>query len=380
MKAKQFTANNVSEITEAAKEMKEFGASAVIIFSGIDLLKSDEMKSLHTELGIPVLGCSTAGEISQDGVFDDSAVMTAVRFDSDVKVTTGLAPVGGDEGLSAGRSMGETMKAVNLKSVFVLGQGIGINGSALSEGLKSMLGSDTTITGGLAGDAGAFQQTWVLLNDKVYSDHVAALGFAGEKLEVAYGSKGGWQAFGPVRRVTRAEKNVLFELDGEPALDVYKKYLGDKASELPASGLLYPFCILSDNETETGLTRTILGIDEATGSLTLAGDVANNGQLRLMHTDNDGLVSGAGQAAKQANSMLAASDSEGLALMVSCVGRKLVLGTDVDEEVDAVRDGFNGETVLAGFYSYGEICPFLSKEDCQLHNQTMTITYLRESA
>lgn len=380
MKLKQFTANEPSEIAAIIEELKAFKPSAVLIFAGIDLLKCEETKKIHASVGAPVLGCSTAGEIAQAGVFDNTAVITAIQFNSNVKVVSSLSPVGGDEGLSAGRSLGKTLKMPHLKSVFVLGQGIGINGSALSEGLKEIVGQDTTITGGLAGDAGAFQQTWVLLNDKVYSDHVAALGFSGEKLEVAYGSKGGWQAFGPVRRVTRAEKNVLYELDGEPALEVYKKYLGAKASELPASGLLYPFCVLSDNQTETGLTRTILAVDEKTGSLTLAGDVANNGQLRLMHTDNNGLIDGAGKAAHQANDMIAKSGAEGLALMVSCVGRKLVLGTDVDEEVDAVRDAFNGETTLTGFYSYGEICPFLSKQDCQLHNQTMTITYLREAA
>lgn len=380
MKTKQIAANDTSEIVEAIQELKDFKPSVVLIFAGIEMLKSPEMLSLHQQFGVPVIGCSTAGEIAQNGVFDKTAVMTALRFETDVTVVAAEAEVGQDDGISAGRSLGKALNKPGLKSVFVLGQGIGINGSSLSQGLKEVVGASATITGGLAGDAGAFQKTWVLLNGQVYSDRVVALGFTGEKLEVAYGSKGGWQAFGPVRRVTRAEKNVLFELDGRPALEVYKKYLGPKATELPASGLLYPFCILSDSQTETGLTRTILAVDEKTGSLTLAGDVPHNGLLRLMHTDNDGLIKGAADAARQAHSMLPISEGDSVALMVSCVGRKLVLGTDVDSEVDAVRDSLSQNTTLTGFYSYGELCPFLSKQDCQLHNQTMTITYLREAA
>ncbi|MDP1153786.1 FIST C-terminal domain-containing protein, partial [Klebsiella pneumoniae] len=82
---------------------------------------------------------------------------------------------------------------------------------------------------------------------------------------------------------TRSSHNVLYELDGEPALDIYKRYLGDHARELPGSGLLFPFAMLGDDDSESGLVRTILGVDEAQGSVTLAGDIDPQGYLRLMH-------------------------------------------------------------------------------------------------
>ena len=201
----------------------------------------------------------------------------------------------------------------------------------------------------------------------------------GEQLVFAHGSFGGWSPFGPARKVTRCANNVLFELDGESALEVYKRYLGEHAKGLPASGLLFPFAMLGKDHSEVGLIRTILGVDEANGSLTLAGDIDPEGYLRLMHASTDALVEGAEAAAEAAQAMRG-NAGEGLALLVSCVGRKLVMGGRVDEEVEAVGDVFGQGATLAGFYSYGEISPFSPSVDCKLHNQTMTITYLSETA
>jgi hypothetical protein len=211
------------------------------------------------------------------------------------------------------------------------------------------------------------------------SDRLTCVGFYGEKLLLSHGSFGGWSPFGPARKVTRSEHNVLFELDGEPALEVYKRYLGEHAKDLPASGLLFPFAMLGSDHNEVGLIRTILGIDEAQGSLTLAGDIDTNGYLKLMHASTDALVDGAESAAEAAKAMQT-PNGPALALLVSCVGRKLVMGGRVDEEVEAVADVIGKNTTLTGFYSYGEISPFNLATECKLHNQTMTITVISEAA
>ena len=205
---------------------------------------------------------------------------------------------------------------------------------------------------------------------------MVAVGLYGEALKVAHGSRGGWAPFGPARKVTRSLDNILYELDGEPALNVYKRYLGEHSAGLPASGLLFPFEMLDGERSQVGLIRTILGVDEASGSLVLAGDIDPDGYLRLMHAAGHDLVDGAAGAAHQTLGPGSAASGPALALLVSCVGRRLVMGDAVDEEVEAVAGILPPGTMLAGFYSYGEIAPSEATLDCKLHNQTMTITLL----
>lgn len=325
------------------------------------------------------VGISTAGEISRQGVGSDSAVITALRFDQGEFSVAATDLVDMADSQAAGRRLAQQLAGPGLKAMLLLSQGVAVNGSELIAGALSALGDDVLLTGGLAGDNGAFARTWALLDDQVSERMVLALGFRGDSLQFSHGSFGGWQSFGPARRATRVAGNVLYELDGEPALEIYKRYLGEYADDLPASGLLFPFAILSDSREETGLIRTLLGIDEAEGSLTLAGDIPEGGFLKLMHASTEALVDGA-EAAAQAATQVALGRSPALAILVSCIGRKLVMGDRVDEEVEAVGAVFGQTCTLTGFYSYGEISPFLGTAECKLHNQTMTITCLSERA
>lgn len=324
------------------------------------------------------VGCSTAGEISMQGVEDGCAVVTAIHFDhSSLKVVT--AELGSmDSSFASGAALAAQLVDWAPSAVLVFGQGVNINGSALVDGMQPLLSVGVAISGGLAGDAGAFQQTFTLCNDGVSSTRVVAIGLKGEALRCSHGSVGGWRPFGRARKVTRCDNNVLYELDGEPALNVYKRYLGGLAEELPQSGLLFPFEMLTSTLEPTGVIRTILGVNEAEGSLTLAGAMIPDGYVRLMHAHTDALVDGAEKAALLAHGSVRDDDGPGLALLVSCVGRKLVMGGRVDDEVEVVRETFGPQAMLAGFYSYGEISPEEGFQACRLHNQTMTISYITE--
>jgi hypothetical protein len=324
------------------------------------------------------LALSTAGEITSQGVNDNSVVVTALHFEHTKFQIAATDIVDMADSHNAGRRLAEQLLAPDLKAVILLSQGVAVNGSDLIAGAVEVLGKHIPLTGGLAGDNGSFTRTWAMLDHTVSDKLMLAVGLYGEAVRFAHGSFGGWQSFGPARRATRAEGNVLYELDGEPALEVYKRYLGEYARDLPASGLLFPFAILSDDREDTGLIRTLLGVDESQGSLTLAGDIPQDGFLRLMHASTEALVDGA-EAAAEAAAQMYRSDRPGLALLVSCIGRKLVMGGRVDEEVEAVGAVFGQQCVLAGFYSNGEISPFLSTTECKLHNQTMTISYISEA-
>jgi hypothetical protein len=349
----------------------------VLVFGAVDLLKGAAPALASAFPDARRVGCSTAGEISAEGVADGTCVVTAVRFDKTTLTEASTRLSGMEDSFDAGRRLGDQLPKEGLRAVLIFGQGVQINGSALLAGMSDVLGSELPITGGLAGDGGAFQQTWVLDDAGAASDTIVALGLYGESLNFCHGSFGGWSPFGPARKVTRCVGNVLYELDGEPALEVYKRYLGDHAKGLPASGLLFPFAMLGKDHDEVGLIRTILGVDDENGSLTLAGEIDPDGYLKLMHASTDALVDGAEAAAEAAKKMLAGT-GKGLVLLVSCVGRKLVMGGRVDEEVEAVAGVFGQSALLTGFYSYGEISPFSPGVACKLHNQTMTVTYLGE--
>jgi hypothetical protein len=282
---------------------------------------------------------------------------------------------------AAGLDIGRQLAAPDLAGVFVLSEGLGVNGSALVEGLIEAIGPKAVLSGGLAGDGARFGDTLVTVGGATASNVVAAIGFYGDAIRISHGSAGGWDEFGPVRKITRSEGNVLFELDGKPALDLYERYLGPEAADLPASGLLYPLKVWDPGHSDDEVVRTILAVDHEARSMTFAGDVPEGWSARLMRGAFDRLTDGAASAADHARSALSQSGLEPeLCLFVSCVGRRLLMGQRTEDEVEAVTKALGGKTPLIGFYSYGEIAPNNQSGVCGLHNQTVTLTLFAEAA
>lgn len=366
-------------LSGALGKCAEIAPQLAVVFGAPSAFKDG---SFATELknalpGAQIIGCSTAGEISNDGVTDNGVSVISMHFDNTQLRAVSVPLRDAASSRQAGQALADKLHAPNLNSIFVLCPGLNINGSEFAKGISDRVGKNVVITGGLAGDGTSFGSTFTLLNDTVSSDHVVAFGLYGSKVHVGSGSRGGWKPFGPARRVTKAEGNILYELDGKPALRLYKEYLGDKAAGLPASGLLYPFAILREEDRkETGLIRTILDVNHEKEYLVLAGDMPQGGLVCLMHADTDALVEGAEAAAKEAGKNAPAGSAT---LLVSCVGRKIIMGSDVDEEVEAVIRTIGDKSAFAGFYSYGEICPFSTTGFSELHNQTMTITHITET-
>jgi hypothetical protein len=357
----------------------EEGVDLLLAFGATSLLREPGPlgEALAVYPGAFAFGCSTAGDIFGTQVSDESLVVTAVRFTA-TRIAGVSTPISGlEDSFAAGERLAGALDPLGLVHVFVLSDGIHVNGSELVKGLAGKLPGDVTVTGGLSADGPRFRETLVLCGGAPAPGMVAALGFYGARLRVGYASLGGWDAFGPERLITRSRGNVLYELDGQSALELYKTYLGPHAADLPASGLLFPLS-LRTQATDTPVVRTILGVNEEESSMTFAGDVPAGTYARFMKANFDRLIDGAVGAARTSRAAIGA-DAE-LALLVSCVGRRLVLGQRVEEEVEGVREVLGQGPVLAGFYSYGEISPFTPSARCELHNQTMTITTLCEVA
>lgn len=352
-------------------------AQLVFVFGSRSILENadrySEIREFYPNADIAL--CSTAGEILEDLVYDDTVVVTAVQFQhTEVRTASlNLTDIAGSA--KAGTSLAHELMTDDLRHMVVLSDGLHVNGSEIVKGINTVLGENVSCTGGLAADGADFRKTLVGLNQAPEENQIVAIGFYGDRLHVGHGSVGGWDNFGAERLVTRSEGNVLYELDGQSALELYKMYLGDKASELPGSALLFPLGLKFDDDSET-LVRTVLGVDEENNSMTFAGDIPEGCYVRLMKANFDRLIEGADLAAKQVDRGEASTDR--LALLVSCVGRKLVLGQRIDEEVEAVQQVLGDDMTITGFYSYGEISPMVESPSCELHNQTMTITTFAE--
>ncbi|WP_296927012.1 FIST signal transduction protein [Polaromonas sp.] len=364
-------------------------AQLVLVFGSVAVLRQRRLTAaIRAEYSAAhIFGCSTAGEICGSHVLDDSLVVTAVQFDStpirSAQVKVGPAVASFEAGEQIARQLPLVVRDATtgvedkLLHVLVMTDGLKVNGSAFVAGLMKHLPDGVSATGGMAGDGVRFGETLVYRDGVAETGAISALGLYGSRLKVGYGSLGGWDTFDTEWLITRSEANVLYELDGLPALALYKEFLGaGPAKGLPATGLLFPLSLRAE-EDETPVVRTILAVDEAAQSITFAGDVPEGAYAQLMQANFSRLIDGATGAARICQQALPSSEPE-LALLISCVGRRLVLKERVDEEVRAVNNVLGGSATLAGFYSYGEISPFTPGARCELHNQTMTITTFSE--
>lgn len=373
-----------------------------MIFSDKIFLTDIEITELIKEklFKIPMIGCSTAGEIFGEELHEFSFVINFIKF-KHTKVKKVSVKLNKDlDSTAAGKLIVEKLKHPDLSHIFILSDGVNINGSRLVEGLNSKLPKNVTVSGGLAADNNNFLSTYVNnINNEFDTSIVSAIGFYGDKIKIKCNAFGGWSSFGIGRTVTKSIENKVYEIDGSPALELYKTYLGDKVKDLPSSALLFPISIQS-KETDESWIRTIIGINENENTLTFAGNVPEGSSIKLMKASTNSLINASELGAQTSRfDEYNHADVTGLVIMVSCIGRKLVLKQLTEEEIESVVLNFNDKFKFTGFYSYGEISSeinsksYLNKKidildrndsilsgyaSCNLYNQTMTITVITE--
>lgn len=373
----RFSENNwkihpMSRLTNEAK------AQLVLCFASKSKMQTGNMytsiKSKFTAAEIAM--CSTSGEIYQDNVLDNSLVALAIQFEKTIINTHSVNIKDYNNSYAAAIGLAKKISNENLTYILLLSDGSLVNGSELVKGVATQVDKKVLITGGLAGDDANFKSTLIGLNEQPKEGEIIAIAFYGNNLTVTHGSQGGWDIFGLEKSVTNSSGNVLIELEEQNALELYKKYLGEESKNLPASALLFPLSVIIPG-TKKPVVRTILSINEEDKSMTFAGDIPVGSKVRFMKANFEKLAMAASEAAKQTT--IYHNDVPEFSLLFSCVGRKLILDSKTDEEVKAVSKTFDHKTILAGFYSYGEISPFNEGGNCQLHNQTMTITSFYEN-
>ena len=368
--------NWIAKDGELAKEDYSL-ANIVFLFGDTDYIKDKnrffELRNLFPNAKI--VGCSSSGNIFNSAVTNFPIVATAIAFDSATVEISSISFNDNDDVEKLSEDLINQLPKENLKHIFLMSDGLLINGSQLTRGINKV-NKLIPVTGGMAGDGARFCETYVIANDIPSLRTIVAVGFYGDSLSIQSGCFAGWSEFGAQRTITKSKENILYEIDGQPALDLYKKYLGDYAADLPNSGLRFPLNI-KENDNAHEVIRTLLAINEEEKSITFAGDVPEGFKARLMKPDIEELIQGAGKAAEIITKI---NDKTALGLIVSCVGRKIVMNQLIDDELEIIQDILGNNVNLSGFYSYGEIAPF--QDDlltCKLHNQTMTLTTIYES-
>ena len=375
MHSKALRWRKVGDWTSGADDLAK--ADLVICFGQRALLEAVDARAELAACATKamIVGCSTGGQFVGDDFDEDSITALALSFERTPLRRICLQRQPGTSDLALGKAVGEALAGDDLAAVFLLADGVSINGSSLIEGVRTGLVRNVPVTGGLAGDGANFEKTFVFGPGAAGSEVVAAIGFYGSAIRVGHGSFGGWQNFGPRRTVTRSQANVLFELDGKPALSLYERYLSpEEIGNLPASALLFPLLIGDPSAPDHEVVRTVLGVDRKTGSMTFAGDIPAGWSARLMHAASYALIAGAAQASEQARTMMPDGCEPEASILISCIGRRLLLGQNVTEELTSAIRTLGTNTPAIGFYSYGEISPQGVSRRCDIHNQTMTIT------
>ncbi len=360
------------------QEKKTLSNPLVLVFGNRYFLEKPEViEDIRKEFPYQeIVFGSTSGEIVDCNVNEDSITVTAIEFEkSTFVIKRGNVLEYDKNGETLGEALYQEMPKENLKHLFVLSEGSFVNGSSLIKGLETIFDNNVSITGGMCGDDARFEKTVASYKEDPKEGEVILIGFYGANLEITFASFGGWETFGPERVITKSENNILYEIDDQPALDLYKKYLGTKSSELPQASLLYPLNVQPEEKKEP-VVRTILNINNENQSMILAGDVPLNSRVQLMMASVEGVAHGAQKAADFA--MIDRKKKPEISILISCIGRRLVMNQRVEEELELVREVIGSDVPMTGFYSYGEMAPFNGSKTCELHNQTMTLTLISE--
>ena len=369
---KQLHRNSSSDNIDPSK------VSLVLAFGLKSILASDDLNELLKKEfpNADILQASTSGQIYNDTVTENNVSITAIEFEKSTHQAISVQIKDYNNSFDAGKALASKFDLIDLSYLMVISDGALVNGSELVRGINEIVDHKIPVTGGLAGDDANFISTLTGLNQQPAQGIIVAIGFYGKQLLVGHGTMGGWDIFGPEREITKSSSNVLYEIDGKNALELYKMYLGNYADELPGSALLFPLAV-TIKDSEQPLVRTILSIDQSNQSMVFAGDVPTGSKVRFMRANFDRVIDAASHAGFSSLKMQDGRKPK-LALLISCVGRKIILDTRTEEEILAVREAFGDKTFITGFYSYGEISPFTPHARCELHNQTMTITTLDE--
>jgi len=345
-----------------------------LLFAAYDMDHQPLLSRIHEAYpDLELAGCSTGGEVSSVMGFQDDSVTLALFASDVVDFTTGIGVNASQDAMAACReAVAQARKKSDQDPVLCIAMpdGLTFNSADAVRGLKQALGEGVLVLGGAAGEQFEMKATYQFCGGRVHQDAVPILLFSGP-LVCSAGVASGWKPLGETAKITRAEGNVVYEIDGEPAIAFYRHYFGPNVRPTADSPLA-----VFDDDGESFYLRAFFFHDEETGTVTYSGEVPEGATVRLATASREGILEGTAQSLAQALDGYRGDSAPQAALLFSCAARKVILGTRVGEELDIVRARVDADMPLCGFYCYGEIGPVGQTRDSQFHNQTFVSVML----
>ena len=367
----------------AAKALEGLGQphpSLVLLFASVRFDQETLLRGVTSVTReAPLIGCSTAGEILAEGPSRRSVVAMAIRSDT-LQIACGLGVAVGENPREAGRQAAAAVskgKPADPHAFLMFPDGLSGNGAEVIRGVQDVLGLSFPIAGGSAADDFGFTRTIQYFDGRAYGNSVPGILLAGP-ITVGIGARHGWQPLGKPRRVTRAEGNIVQELDGDLAVNLYETYFGKAAASLKSESLadmtiLYPMGMPIPEEEEYML-RNVLRVDRS-GSLVYAGEVPEGSEVRLMMGSKKKALEAAHRAAEQAKAALGDRPAS-FGLVFSSCSRSRLFGRQGEKEIQIIRQTLGERVPLIGFYDYGEQAPLTAagfRGRSYFHNETLVV-------
>ncbi|MDD4938697.1 MAG: FIST N-terminal domain-containing protein [Candidatus Omnitrophica bacterium] len=361
-----------------------------IVFSSVDLASVGLLKTIGLSLKsqVPIIGCSSAAVICNAGIFKHGVAVMLLSMPAHMHFSVAcVKDIKEKTALNAGRELGERLlhgfRDMRRDLSIIFSDGLIEEGSNLINGIQERLGKSFPLAGASASDNMRFLRTYLYFNQEVLTDSAVGI-LLGGKLNFGLGIKHGWKPLGKPRTITRSAGNIIYEIDGKPAVKVYEEYLARELPQLQKEirlvSTLYPIGMFIPGEEEY-LLRNILEI-ENDGWLRMQGNVIQGSLVRLMIGTKKSCLNATRQALDEAkrNSFPAADINKGeiknAVFVFDSTSRYTLLRREANQELQIIKEGFGKDVPIIGLYTYGEQAPLKAISyhgQAYFHNQSIAI-------
>ena len=375
MQVKTFRTSSVKGFRHAWDQNNAdgFQPDAAIIFASVELDIS-EIIAFVGQTGVKVFGCSSCGEFLYDAngkeISDGGLVCSMLKLKQgsfDLKLFSGKEKSSYKLGTTAGQWAASAFKD---PAILVVASGLNIDGEQMVRGIQEMTGQDITMYGGLAGDDAHFRETVVFSENSAEANGALLLVFDKSVYDLNGIATSGWVSIGADKIITRAEGNIVYTIDHEPALDVYKQYLNVNDEDLPEIGVEYPL-LVRKNESDF-ILRAVLNVDREKKALIFAGTVPVGAVVTFSSSPGFEILE---YTRKKVNEFYDSSPETDLLVLFSCMARHNALGPTIADEIEEAW--IKWQKPLIGFFTYGEIGNNY-KSSCDFYNQTYTLVSIKQ--